>query len=64
MELGILSQFEMKIKTKDKRSKGTWGVGGGEENKTKTGSGRLREFPWEGWEARPDIEKKEEKGHL
>lgn len=41
MELEILSQFEMKIKTKDKRPKRGW-----LENKTKTGSGRLRDFPW------------------
>lgn len=61
MELGILSQFEMKIKTKDKRSKGTRGMGGGKENKTKTGSGRLRDFPWEGWEACPDIKRRRKK---
>lgn len=41
MELEILPQFEMKIETKDKRSKGGWS-----ENKTKTGSGQLRDFPW------------------
>lgn len=46
--------------TKDKRSKGT---PVGEENKTKTGSGLLREFPWELWETCPDIKRKrKEKG--
>lgn len=49
---------EDQILTEDRRSKRTPVR---EENKTKTGSGQLRDFPWEGWETCPDIKRKRKK---